>query len=125
VTPLTIKTLPDLLAKINEWSKIRKVYHYQNSVNYPEYLFIDMFGNIFDKDFDLALSLKPESTPEDQSSKNYLQGIAAQAASNLPNNNKITQLFNFLNEIDRRRNTHWPTVFPWLVDQFAKYNLTL
>jgi hypothetical protein len=125
VTPLTIKTLPDLLAKINSWSQIRKVYHYQNSVNSPEYLFIDMFGNIFDKDFDLALSLKPDSTPEDQSSKNYLQGIAAQSAANLPNRNKITQLFNFLNEIDQRRNTHWPTVFPWLVDQFAKHNLTL
>jgi len=42
-TPLTIKTLPDLLEKIKEWSQIRKVYHYQNSVNAPSYLFIDMF----------------------------------------------------------------------------------
>jgi hypothetical protein len=125
VTPLTIKTLPDLLIKINAWSQTRKVYHYQNSVNGPEHLFIDMFGNIFEKDFDLALTLKPDSTPEEQSSKNYLLGIAKQSLSNIPNSNKIIQLFNFLNEIDRRRNTHWPTVFPWLVNEFAKFNLKL
>ncbi len=35
VTPLTVKTLPDLLEKINHWNHKRKVYHYQNSVNDP------------------------------------------------------------------------------------------
>lgn len=125
VTPLTIKTLPDLLQKINHWGKTRKIYHYQNSVNSPEYLFIDMFGDIFGKDFAAAIDLKPESTPEEIASKDYLKGIALQSSSNPPNVEKITQLFDFLNTIDQRRNTHWPTVFPWLVNEFAKYNLTL
>jgi organic radical activating enzyme len=125
VTPLTIKTLPDLLQKIAQWNQRRPVYHYQNSVNGPSYMFIDIFGNIFVEDFEKALSLKSESTPEQQSSKKYLQGIAQQSASQKPNISEITKLFDFLNEMDRRRNTRWAEVFPWLVPEFARYGLTI
>jgi hypothetical protein len=124
VTPLTVKTLPDLLKKIQQWNQQRTVYHYQNSVNGPSYMFIDIFGNIFEEDFDRALSLKPADTPEQIASRNYLQGIAQQSASRLPNIPEIVKLFDFLNEMDRRRNTDWCEVFPWLIPEFAKYHLT-
>lgn len=123
VTPLTIKTLPDLLKKINDWNQTRPVHHYQNSVNGPSHMFIDIFGGIFQQDFDRALALKPSNTPEQLSSKTYLQGIAAQSLHSQPNLPEITKLFNFLNTIDHRRNTHWPTTFPWLVNEFSKYGL--
>jgi hypothetical protein len=123
VTPLTIKTLPELLSKINHWNKTRTIYHYQNSVNSPSHLFIDMFGDIFQADFEAALAQKPERTPEEVTSKNYLKGIAVQSCSGKPNTKEITNLFNTLNTLDQRRNTHWPTTFPWLVDEFARYNL--
>ncbi len=125
ITPLTVKTLPDLLQKINDWNTKRPVYHYQNSVSDPSYLAIDIFGEIFDKDFDIALSLKPTDTIEQQRSRDYLKGIALQASSRPPKINEICQLYEFLNKIDHRRKTHWPSVFPWLVDEFAKYNLKL
>ena len=125
VTPLTIKTLPDLLEKIQIWNQSRQVYHYQNSVNGPSYMFIDMFGDIFFEDFKKALSLKPDNTPEEQSSKEYLKGLAVQSVSGSPNISKITQLFNFLNQMDQRRNTSWQRTFPWLIDEFAKYKLTI
>jgi hypothetical protein len=111
ITPLTTKTLPDLLYKINQWSQTRKVYHYQNSVNSPDHMFIDLFGDIFREDFDRAISLKPDQTPEDLASKNYLIGIAKQSQHGGPKLEQIHQLFNFLNTMDHRRNTHWPTVF--------------
>jgi hypothetical protein len=122
VTPLTVKTLPDLLYKINQWNLTRKVYHYQNSVNGPDHMFIDLFGGIFREDFDRAISLKPDQTPEDIASKNYLIGIAKQSQQG-PRPEQIRQLFDFLNTIDQRRNTHWPTIFPWLIEEFKKYNL--
>jgi hypothetical protein len=125
VTPLTVKTLPDLLERINQWNQIRPVYHYQNSVNNPSHMFIDIFGDIFQEDFAHALTLKPNTTPEQQSSRNYLAGIAQQSASKGPDLQKIQRLFDFLNEMDHRRNTHWPTVFPWLVNEFAKYNMRI
>jgi organic radical activating enzyme len=124
VTPLTIKTLPELLEKIQTWNQTRRVYHYQNSVNGPSYMFIDMFGDVFVKDFEKALLLKLDSTPEEQASKQYLKGIASQSASRGPNIPEITRLFNFLNQMDQRRRTNWKQTFPWLVDEFAKYKLT-
>lgn len=123
ITPLTVKTLPELLEKINQWRQVRQIYHYQNSVVHPSYMFIDMFGDIFTNDFARALELKPETTPEEVSSKEYLRGIAQQAASGSPNLEKITDLFVFLNENDRRRGCNWREVFPWLVTEFAKYGL--
>jgi len=123
ITPLTIKTLPDLLEKINNWTKIRKVYHYQNSVNWPNHQFIDIFGNIFIDDFKKALNLKPEDSQEDINSKQYLNGLAMQSCSTGPDLAKINELYLFLNKIDYRRNTNWKTVFPWLIEEFKKYNL--
>jgi len=123
VTPLTIKTLPDLLEKINQWNNIKTVYHYQNSVTSPEYMLIDIFGNIFEQDFGKALALKPEKTPEQRASKQYLDGIAKQSASRLPNVPLINSLFNRLNVLDTRRGTNWRQTFPWLIPEFEKYNL--
>jgi hypothetical protein len=124
VTPLTVKTLPDLLEKIKIWGQRRQIYHYQNSVNNPSHMYIDIFGNIFSEDFERALLLKPETTPEEKSSKDYLKGIAIQSASGTPNIVEITKLFDFLNTMDHRRNTNWQDIFPWLVPEFAKHNLT-
>lgn len=124
VTPLTVKTLPQLLEQINSWSQTRKIYHYQNSVNSPSYLFIDIFGDIFHNDFSRAIELKPEQTPEELASKKYLIGIAKQSGHGGPKPKEIRRLFDFLNTMDHRRNTHWPTVFPWLVGEFGKYNLS-
>jgi len=121
VTPLTIKTLPDLLELINHYRQSRPIHHYQNSVNSPSYMFIDLFGDIFQQDFSRALALKPDQTPEQQASKQYLAGISEQSASREPNVPEIKKLHTFLNEMDRRRKTSWPTVFPWLVDEFAKH----
>lgn len=123
VTPLTIKTLPDLLAKFNEWNKVRKIYHWQNSVNDPSNQFIDIFGPIFKDDFEKAIALKPESTEEEILSKEYLRGIATQSVNGEPNVKSITELFNLLNKLDHRRNTDWTKTFPWLVEEFKKYNL--
>ena len=124
VTPLTVKTLPELLQKINVWSKQRKIYHYQNSVNSPSYMFIDIFGDIFQEDFARAIELKPAHTPEELASKNYLIGIAKQSQHGGPKPKEVHQLFDFLNTMDLRRNTHWHTVFPWLIDEFKKYKLS-
>ena len=123
VTPLTIKTLPDLLEKINQWNKIKTVYHYQNSVTSPEHMLIDIFGNIFEQDFAKALALKPENTSEQRASKQYLDGIAKQSASKLPNVPRIHKLFTQLNVLDTRRGTNWRQTFPWLISEFEKYNL--
>jgi len=123
LTPLTIKTYPDLLEKFNEWYKERPIYLYQNSVNWPNNQKIDIFGDIFEQDFIKALNLKPTNSPEEIASKEYLDGIRKQSKSSGPSKEQITDLFNFLNEIDYRRGLSWRKTFPWLVNEFKKYNL--
>jgi hypothetical protein len=121
VTPLTVKTLPDLLVKIREWNKIRPVAHYQCAPSGPPHFLIDIFGDIFVDDFNRAIALKADTFPEDQSNKNYLLGIAKQSASKRPNLEMIKRLYYFLTEMDRRRGTSWPKTFPWLITEFNKY----
>ena len=87
-------------------------------------MYIDIFGDIFSEDFNLALSLKPESTAEEIQSKKYLAGIAKQSKSREPNVVQIDKLFHFMNRMDLRRNTNWRETFPWLAKEFRKYNLT-
>ncbi len=123
ITPLTVKTLPDLLEKIQLWNKTRRVWHYQNSVNSPSHMFIDIFGNIFQEDFERALALKSADTQEELASRKYLLGIAQQSASKQPNLVEIKKLFDFLNTLDHRRGTDWRQTFPWLIDEFGKYQL--
>ena len=88
-------------------------------------MFIDIFGDIFQNDFARAIELKPEQTPEELASKKYLIGIAKQSGHSGPKPEEVGRLFDFLNTIDNRRKTHWPTVFPWLVDEFKKYKLSI
>jgi len=112
-----------LIEKVNQWNQVRPIYHYQNSVNSPSYMFIDIFGNIFQEQFARAIDLKPSDTPEQRQSRDYLIGIAKQSASAGPNPAQIAKLFHFLNTIDSRRNLDWRRIYPWLVDEFGKYGL--
>jgi hypothetical protein len=103
--------------------------HFQDFGKYPAALGLSAWGTSNMRtggdDIAQALALKPNDTPEQQSSRQYLQGIAKQHAHREANSVEIKKLFDFLNENDRRRNTHWPTVFPWLVEEFAKYDLKI
>lgn len=120
VTPLTIKTLPDLIHKLNQWRQQRPIYHYMNSVNGPSYMFIDIFGDLFVEDFSRAVAIMPEDDQDQIKVKNYLRGIGAQSQNCGPNPVELVKLRTFLDEIDRRRQTDWKTTFPWLPSAFEK-----
>ena len=121
ITPLTIWTLDQLFEKINEWNKTREVWWYGNSVDSPQYMYIDMFGDEFTEYFNQALALMPIREPEHISAKKYLEGIRDQAKSKQPNLTEIKNLCIFLDKMDERRNTDWRSVYPKLVDLFRKY----
>ncbi len=121
ITPLTIKSLHVLMSKINEWNKQRPVYWYGNSVNDPDYMFIDMFGDVFRDDFNRAIELMPTTLPEHQSVRNYLIGVRNQSGNTGINLTRIKKLYTMLETFDKRRNTNWRNVYPWLIELFREH----
>lgn len=122
VSVLTIKTLPDLLKKINVWRADRKIHHHFSGIApEPSYLKGNIIGGEeFREDFQHILSLMPQITDEDQITYQYMQGLSKSIISGQRNPDEIKKLFTFLDEKDRRRNTNWATVFPWL-EKYRQY----
>jgi len=122
ITVLTIKTMPELLAKLKEWNALRPVHHhFSGPAPTPSYFDAGILGGSeFKCDFDQILSLMPQSTDEDKITYNYMLGIANGITQSQVDSSEITKLLTYLDEKDRRRGTDWKTLFPWLVE-YKKY----
>jgi hypothetical protein len=129
INPLTIKTMPDLIRRMTAWQEsIPGVWneHYKTmerkqlsysfmTVMAPNYMDPAIFGaGVFDKDFEEILALMPENTDSEKSAKHHMEGISKQIAAAPRNTAVINGLKDYLTEIDRRRGTSWPELFPWL-----------
>lgn len=116
---LTIKTMPDLLEKLQSWRQQRNIGHYFSEVSpQPTYLMIDILGSeIFAKDFERILKYIPMNTDQDKSAYNYMSGLANKVRLSRPNPIEISKLKTYLDEKDRRRGTNWTLTFPWLAKE--------
>ena len=128
---LTIKTTPDLLNFVNNLkSENRNINHYFSLVvgggeEHVECQHPGHFGpGYFDKDFDLILDQMYENTWQEKEAKQHMIGLKKSLSVAKRNNNEIQKLIKFLNEIDRRRNLDWASVFPWLVEEINKCGIT-
>lgn len=117
ISALTIKTMSDLLIKLREWRKDRKIGHWFSGVSPgPSYLKGEIFGNKeFEYDCIEILNLMPKDTDADKTAVKYMEGIFQQILNAEENNEEIKKLIVFLNEKDRRRKTDWRQMFPWLI----------
>lgn len=119
VCGLSIKYMPDLLVKVSEWNKTRKIYLSFMSVVAPHFMNPDIFGKgFFDEDFDKILQLMPNDSPFDASTLEYLSGLHKQISVAETKPERIADLKIFLTEIDRRRGTYYRKLFPWLAEIF-------
>jgi organic radical activating enzyme len=117
ITPLTIKSMPDLLIKLADWRKDRHIGHWFSTADpSPLYLKSEIFGkHEFENDANNILKLMPQDTEENINAYQYMQGIFKQILSSETQNiEQIQNLIIYLEEKDRRRNTDWTTTFPWL-----------
>lgn len=122
IMPLTIKTMPELLAKLSEWRKQRPVGHFFSGIYpAPDYLKLHVLGGkIFADDIDKILGMLPTDHEQDQEAQRYMQGILTPILKHDPDPVQIKNLVTFLEEKDRRRGTNWREVFPWLTE-FENY----
>jgi len=119
VSALTIKTAPELVEKINEWNDRRNPwnpisYSFMSVMTPPE-MVPDIFGpGVFEQDFERLLDAMRERNPSEVSAKEHMRGIIKQIVAGPRNAERIADLKVYLTEIDRRRGTNWPDLFPWL-----------
>jgi hypothetical protein len=119
ITSLSIKDTPALLEKINQWNMLTN-----NSVHWS---FETITGNFdsgqnhrvfgpdfFAEDFDKILSSMSQNTEDEKLSYKHMQGIALTQANSVAQPDKINNLKNYLDELDRRRGLNWRQLFPWL-----------
>lgn len=115
ISMLTIKTLPDLLKKLKTWTHDRKIEHYFSTTIYPSYMHPNIIGpEEFREDFNKIKNLIDADTWRGAHAKEYMLGIVATLERSVYNKEEMIKLITFLNENDRRRNTNWREVFPWL-----------
>jgi hypothetical protein len=132
VSALTIKSLPKLLQRINEWNTQQTatatwfqrewvaepiVHSFNTSAEFDNPYFFD--GAVFAKDFERILALMPQDNTVQQAQHRAMQGIATTSLSSKNNTDQINKLKQYLTMLDQRRNTHWPSHFAWLDQDFS------
>lgn len=120
ITGLTIKTLPELIQRINHWDTLRPQHNRISfsfmSATDPLQLRPDIFGaGVFEQDFERVLAVMSTKNQHDLHCRDHMTGIMQQIQSAPRNNQRIQDLKIYLTELDRRRGTNWPDLFPWLV----------
>ena len=118
ISTLTIKTMPDLLKKLQHWRTLHKIGHWFSGVwPAPSYMMAEIFGkDEFESSFDEIISLMPTETQEEKQSQKYMIGILDHCRKSIVNITEINKLITYLDEKDRRWGTDWEKLFPWLVE---------
>lgn len=122
LSALTIKHLPALISKINEWNHLRPgnaepiIFSYSLTGRHDDPRW---FGTgFFEDDFNLALSLLDKKSTIDIGVYEGLQSLAKLINKNPMDITKVNELKTYLDQLDVRRKTNWRTTFPWLDQDF-------
>jgi hypothetical protein len=125
ISSLTIKSLPNLIEKINYWNSkqdavIDEWRSYPNDILHSfntsgevddPYIFS---GDIFSSVFQEILDKMPTNTKSQQGQKQMMEGIANKSKKSSTDNFRIEELKKYLGMLDSRRGTNWKITFPWL-----------
>ena len=122
ISVLSIKTMPELLKKLQTWRQARPVGHFFSGVDpKPHYLKAEIIGEeFFKEDAEKILELMPVINEQDKLAHDYMKGILNHINSSKTNKDQIANLIIYLDEKDKRRGTKWEHVFPWLIE-FRKF----
>lgn len=117
VCALTIKTMPELIRKINSWKDRRTEFgHYFQKLVTPECMQPTIFHKGFwDEDFRNIMSEMRNETWDERHAYEMMEGLIKQINSETEHNGElINRLRAYLDELDERRGTDWRSVYTWL-----------
>jgi hypothetical protein len=114
ITAMTIRTMPELMQKINYYKQRKPIGQYFEFYTGPDrYQHPEIFAwSTWENDFKQIFAL---ISPDNQDLLNRLHGIQSQLMQFTQHNfTEIKRLHIYLDELDRRRGTNWRTIFPYL-----------
>ena len=117
VTATTMRSMVGLIDKIRQYSKNKHIGHY-----FQFYTGMQMFQHpqtfsykMWESDFEKIFEAMPKNTPSQLEAIPRMEGLQKQLQLVKQHNfDDIKKLHIYLDEIDRRRNTNWRNVFPYL-----------
>jgi hypothetical protein len=117
VTSLTMHTMPDLISRIDRYSKHKHIGHYfqfytgPHMFQHPQVFSYDMWS----QDFDNIFKAMPKNTVHQLEAIPRMQGLQRQLQQVKQHDYpEIHKLHVYLDELDRRRKTNWRSLFPYL-----------
>jgi hypothetical protein len=126
VNALSILSMPDLCKKFLHWNKSQTIHWYMNSVTPVDGIFspLNFDYKVFESALDSVTDALPSTTWDEQMTRNTFLGIQANLKNNCKDNIiKQQELYSYLDENDRRRNTNWRRTFPWLINILERNNV--
>ena len=117
VSNMTIKTMPELIEKINQYSRHRHIGHYFQFVTGYDFQHPDIYDySMWADDFERILAVMPTDTVIHQEAVSRMIGLQKRLQDTCKQDNvKIGKLHTYLDEMDRRRGTDWRELFPYLI----------
>jgi organic radical activating enzyme len=118
ICSLTIKEMPALVAKYNQWNQQHEIFWYMHHILPAGTSIFDpeIFDfRIFQYDLEQTFSNIPDLTWDNHQTKKTLRGLIDRIEKfSFNDRNRHKDLLMCLNEIDRRRDSNWQKTFPWL-----------
>ena len=119
VSALSIHSTADLIKKVVAWNRTcvgRKISVNYNKVIHPEILDPHIMpGEVYAKKIKEIQDLN-DLMIENSGYINYVNAIFSEILNSPAQLEKIKELKSFLSDIDRKRNTNWHSIFPWLIN---------
>lgn len=116
VTSLTVKSIPLLIEKINEWKQIHPRINTRFSmvVGRP-FMHPAVYGYEFwENDIKKTISMMKQRKEFNQTEIEYMQGQFKEIKNKKPDMKLVKNLKNFLDILDQRRGTDWKKIYPYL-----------
>ena len=128
LTVTAVPGMPALARYINQCNKIKPIYWSmmkanQHEIGPREYMYPGIFGKIINdwglreaiESFDTKSYGYPDSVKVTY--KEYMQGVMEEFDKREPSLLRQKQFKIYLNELDRRRNTDWKTIYPQILEK--------
>ena len=116
ITSLTVKSIPKLIEKTNEWKKInpRIATRFSMVVGRP-FMHPSAYGsNFWRDDIKKITQVMKLRNNYDQTEVEYMEGQFKEIQHTDPDHAEIKKLKNFLDILDQRRGTDWRKIYPYL-----------